>query len=274
MVESDDLVSEAVEALIPAARKYNPDIAEFSTYATRWIRVTAERALRRQKNLVRVPEHVHSKMTAVYSARIDMALEFGREVSLEEAACAAGTIDPQLAVEVARMGHVASLNRPVRLDDGRTDAELGDLLADPDSDIDLLVSPPTETASEHLVDAGLKTLPERDAEMFRMRYGIGEIEPATLDAIGERFSLSGERVRQILMMDLTDLADAICRAAHLSGVTVDGIDFAPPADDIPASQADADARPSTLGTFAALTSILTESDRVASSAATGEVSMQ
>ncbi|MEO0143111.1 MAG: sigma-70 family RNA polymerase sigma factor [candidate division WOR-3 bacterium] len=192
-LEFADLVGEGNNGLIKAVEKFDYRKGyKFSTYATWWIRQAITRAIGDQARTVRVPAHILDTMNKVARAQRDMIQDLGREPTIEEIA---DHLD--IPTDKVRMAQNISLI-PISLDKPIDDEEssfVGDFISNPMSD-----SPTRRAAISILKDRFseiLKDLPKREEKIIRLRFGLGNGMPRTLEEVGRMFNITRERVRQI-----------------------------------------------------------------------------
>jgi RNA polymerase sigma factor (sigma-70 family) len=189
-----DLVQEGNLGLIHAIGKFDWRKGfKFSTYATWWIRQAITRGIADGSRTIRLPPHVRDLLNQITKTRTRLEAQNGRYVTLDEIATDLEIPVGRLEELLRHAGAPASLSEPMSHEG---DAELGDLIEDHDA-----VSPYESAASAmrtREVDAMLTDLDEREREILRLRFGLGDRgSPRTLEEVGVRFGLTRERIRQI-----------------------------------------------------------------------------
>ena len=188
-----DLIQEGNIGLITAANKYDGEKGfRFSTYATYWIRQAISRALGEQSRTIRIPANMIDLLNKIKKVTVELTQSLNRQPTDEELAEKLGVeVDKvQAALDIAQVS--SSLDTPID-DEGET--SMGDLIADTKASNvgdDLI-----KEANSQIIEGVLSTLSNREAEIIRMRFGIGRDRPMTLEEVGTHYGLSRERIRQV-----------------------------------------------------------------------------
>ena len=192
-LELSDLIQEGGLGLIKAVEKFEWKRGfKFSTYATWWIRQSINRAIADQARTIRIPVHMKEIISKLMKVSRKFRQENGRDPGVDEYAKALRLSADKVRNILKIMQEPLSLTTPVGEEE---DSCLEDFLEDQNN------APPSESAVDTLrrqeVEKALTTLSDREAEIIRLRFGIGTGYPRTLEELGRIFSVTRERVRQI-----------------------------------------------------------------------------
>jgi RNA polymerase primary sigma factor len=202
-----DLVSEGNIGLMKAVERFDPAKGgKLSTYGAWWIKQSIKRALANQSKTIRLPVHLVDKISKMRRVSLQMSEELGREPTDDELAEEIGLSRGKVSQLKTASMRPASLDAPISDDDS---TEFGEIVGDEDAQtpFELLRDKNLRNEMSNL----LEVLDDRERKIIFQRFGLDGGKPKTLEAVGKKFGVTRERIRQLQNIALAKLRRALSK---------------------------------------------------------------